>query len=163
MNMFNNTTYTRERRKKLYEAGLCAQCGKNPHRLKHLFCEECSEKNRIRQRIRMLNPQLKSKTRQQTHNWKKTIHLQALEKIAKDNHLPFQCQCGCSVPEFLEINHINGNGSKEFKIAGGSSFYRQIIKGERSTNDLNILCKVCNAAYFLERKTGKKWKITYQG
>src|SRR3990167_217710 len=62
-----------------------------------------------------------------------------------------QCtKCGCNKPGLLEINHINGGGSKEYHAAGGSGgMYRAIANLERSTEDLELLCKVCNARHYL--------------
>lgn len=60
-----------------------------------------------------------------------------------------KCQnCGCNDEKLLEINHINGGGRKEFlKInggyTGGTNFYRAIVKGKRTLEDLNVLCRVC--------------------
>ena len=162
--MFNSTDYARKRRKRLHDQGLCAQCGKRPNLPNHLFCSECALKARIRERNRLANPEIRKQARERTHLWKKTMRIRALEKIAKDNNLPLKCPCGCDEIEFLEINHLNGYGSQEYKtVGGGSAFYRKIVRGERTTADLNILCKVCNAAYFLSKKTGKRWKIVYQG
>jgi len=66
-------------------------------------------------------------------------------------------RCGCDNIPLLEINHINGGGLKEFE--GGKyarEFYRKIIRLERKVDDLEILCRVCNAWHYLELKTGKK-------
>lgn len=57
--------------------------------------------------------------------------------------------CGCDVREALEINHIYGGGGKEYKNTEYTQFYRNIIKGKRSTDDLELTCKVCNARHYL--------------
>lgn len=159
--MFNMTDYMRARRKKLLGQGLCAQCGKYPNRIGFQFCEKCAKKVRDRQSKRIKNPEIKARARATTHLWKKTIHVRALEKIAQDNSLPLKCPCGCDILEILEINHVNGGGHADLR-KGGSSFCRDIVFGKRSTKDLNILCKVCNIALYTEKKTGRKWKISFQ-
>ena len=67
-----------------------------------------------------------------------------------------QCtKCGCNKPGLLEINHINGGGSKEYHAAGGSGgMYRAIANLEPLTEDLELLCKVCNARHYLELRHG---------
>lgn len=71
--------------------------------------------------------------------------------------------CGCDDAKFLEINHKNGGGNQE--VQGGrktGSFYLDIYKGRRKTNDLELLCKVCNALHYLELKNGKlPFKVTW--
>ena len=66
---------------------------------------------------------------------------------------------------WLEIDHLNGNPNKEGKSAG--SFYRKIVVGLRSVEDLRILCRRHNLYYsaFLfgrknlyGNKSGWKWK-----
>jgi hypothetical protein len=52
----------------------------------------------------------------------------------------------------LEINHKNGGGAREVKQ--GNRFNCDIISGRRSIDDLEILCKPCNAVHYLELKYG---------
>lgn len=70
-----------------------------------------------------------------------------------------KCQrCGCSNYDLLEINHKNGDGHKERKKnKGGSGMIRAVIKGERSIEDLNLLCRPCNLVDAAERISGKKY------
>lgn len=69
---------------------------------------------------------------------------------------PVCVRCGCDDPRLLEINHINGGGNTELKESGkGSmSMYYAIAKGTRSTDDLELLCRPCNALHYLETKFG---------
>jgi hypothetical protein len=60
-------------------------------------------------------------------------------------------RCGCDRPELLEINHKNGGGRKDLV---GKWFYRAIVKLERDTGDLELLCRPCNAIHYLESKYG---------
>ncbi len=63
--------------------------------------------------------------------------------------------CGCTELEFLELNHINGGGSKEFKRIG-NHLYELLLRGERSQEDYEVLCRVCNALDHLKRKNPGK-------
>jgi len=71
-------------------------------------------------------------------------------------------RCGCDDKRLLEINHKNGGGSEEYgRNSKGKSlkrssvtFYYSILDGRRSTDDLEILCKPCNAIHYLELKYG---------
>jgi hypothetical protein len=70
--------------------------------------------------------------------------------------------CGCDRPELLEVNHINGGGGKEIRASAGK-FYQQIVKLQRPVDDLNLLCKVCNALHAIELKFGKLPFEVYYG
>ena len=64
-------------------------------------------------------------------------------------------RCGCDTIELLEINHKNGGGLKEVKRSN-QKFYTSILNGSRTTDDLNILCKMCNILHYIEMKYGKQ-------
>src|SRR3990167_11066355 len=68
-------------------------------------------------------------------------------------------RCGCDELDYLEFNHKNGGGAKEFrensKIKGYLGMTDQLLTGKRIGNDIEILCRVCNALEFLERKSDK--------
>jgi hypothetical protein len=55
--------------------------------------------------------------------------------------------CGYDNKRFLEINHKNGKNG----IHGehGHAFWTQIALGRRKTDDLEMICKVCNTKYYL--------------
>lgn len=61
--------------------------------------------------------------------------------------------CGCDKQELLEINHINGGGTKE--NAHPAKFYYGILRGERRIEDLELRCKICNALHYLEMQYGR--------
>ena len=61
--------------------------------------------------------------------------------------------CGCNKPEFLEVNHINGGGSKENERS--SKFYSDLLAGRRRIEDLELRCKICNILHYSERIYGK--------
>ncbi|WP_428323610.1 hypothetical protein [Nitrosopumilus sp.] len=54
------------------------------------------------------------------------------------------CKCGRNDLSILEIHHTNNNGSEDRKNRKGDKFYDDIIQGRRKTDDLDILCVVCN-------------------
>ncbi len=89
------------------------------------------------------------------HNAK--IKLMVLQKVSGQEK-PACVNCGCDDVRCLEVNHKNGGGRKEqqsYWKTGGYSYYRAILCGDRQTDDLNVLCKVCNNLHALELKYGK--------
>lgn len=62
-------------------------------------------------------------------------------------------RCGCDNPSLLEVNHKDGGGAKEIK-GRSQQFYRDITSLRRKTDDLELLCKPCNAVHALELKHG---------
>lgn len=62
--------------------------------------------------------------------------------------------CGCDDESLIEINHINGGGTKE--IRSGYSYVFAIIKGRRKVDDLNLLCKLCNTLHYIDMKYGRE-------
>jgi predicted RNA-binding Zn-ribbon protein involved in translation (DUF1610 family) len=63
-------------------------------------------------------------------------------------------RCGCDNPALLEINHKEGGGAKDLKNGRGSAFYSSISQLKRGVDDLELLCKPCNAVHALELKHG---------
>jgi predicted RNA-binding Zn-ribbon protein involved in translation (DUF1610 family) len=63
-------------------------------------------------------------------------------------------RCGCDDQRLIEINHKNGGGGKELR-GNSHKFYISIARLKRTTDDLELLCRVCNAAHFLESKYGE--------
>ena len=126
-------------------------------------CENCGHTIDARKRKGKIN----AKRRKQWENWLKTVdwkkHRQ--EQNAKERirvllivgRKEVKCiRCGCDDIRLLEINHKNGRGAIEYE--GGRymrEFYRKIIRLERNVDDLEILCRVCNAWHYLELKFGK--------
>ena len=79
-----------------------------------------------------------------------------LEVLAKIDPTMKCANCGCDDTRFLEINHIKGGGKKEQKKLGASQNLVSLIQqGKRGTDDLNLLCRPCNALDHLERVNGK--------
>lgn len=72
-------------------------------------------------------------------------------------------RCRCDRPELLEINHKNGGGAKEIKV-NPSKFYWDIVALRRRVDDLELLCKVCNALHALELRFGRlPFEVRYIG
>jgi DNA mismatch repair ATPase MutS len=67
-------------------------------------------------------------------------------------------RCGCDELDFLEFNHIGGNGCKDHRENKNVPIMDRILTKKRNTNDLEIVCRVCNALDFLERKNNKQSK-----
>lgn len=86
--------------------------------------------------------------------------LRVLEMVGKGI---LKCsRCGCDVIALLEINHINGGGAQEVKRKN-TVFYGKILRGDRSLDDLNILCKMCNILHYVELKFGKQhFRLTWE-
>ncbi len=62
-------------------------------------------------------------------------------------------RCGVDDPRILEINHLNGGGRAERRASEhDQNLYGPILRGERDLDDLNLLCRPCNAIDEIERK-----------
>ncbi len=66
---------------------------------------------------------------------------------------PVCTRCGCDDSRLIEINHKAGGGKKK---EGGNfkKLYVEIASGRRDTEDLELLCRPCNAIHYLESKYG---------
>lgn len=62
-------------------------------------------------------------------------------------------RCHCDRPELLEINHKNGGGQRDLR-GRSQQFYRDIALLKRPIDDLELLCKPCNAVHALELQHG---------
>ena len=93
-------------------------------------------------------------------DYQKKLREKAIEKLGG----PKCANCGCNINEILEINHIKGNGRKERKkYKNYHSFFRAIIKERVNIGDYNVLCRVCNAKYYVEEKFGiKNYEIKFK-
>jgi len=82
-------------------------------------------------------------------NWHANVRKKALSIIGNGK---LECvRCGCNILSFLEINHKNGGGTTETRKLG-SHLVHNIVKGSRKIEDLELLCKPCNAIHALELK-----------
>ncbi len=66
-------------------------------------------------------------------------------------------RCGYTDWRALQINHINGGGHADRKrYSTFYAFYRAILTGERSKDDLELLCANCNTIHGFELREKKK-------
>jgi len=99
------------------------------------------------------------KHRDRQRNYIRKMRLRVIEKLGG------KCvNCGCDNPNALEMNHINGGGSKEYRERHGAlqkTLYYEILNGKR--NDIELTCKICNALHYLVKIKGleNKWTIIY--
>ena len=83
-----------------------------------------------------------------------------LKALALVGNGKIECvRCGCNEPELLEINHKNGGGHKEYKLLG-ITMISAILYHNRTTDDLELLCKPCNSIHYLELKLQKSIPLT---
>mgnify|MGYP001609670019 CR=1 FL=1 len=87
--------------------------------------------------------------------------IRVMQKIS--NNKIISCEnCGCNIEKLLEINHKHGGGRKEMRNYKPTIFYSNILKSKRKTDDLNVLCKICNILHYCELKYGKlPYKIMF--
>jgi len=72
-------------------------------------------------------------------------HKEAVEKLGG------KCVvCGIDDIRVLQINHLHDKGHKEKLSKGAISFYRNIVNGKRSIDDLDIRCANHNILYEYE-------------
>lgn len=67
-------------------------------------------------------------------------------------------RCGISDARILTINHLHGGGVAELKRLTNRVFYRMILAGERTTEDLNVLCVNCNTVHDYECGQSRRGK-----
>lgn len=101
------------------------------------------------------------RVREYNREKRKAVRLKALLAVGRGN---LRCSnCACSEVSLLEINHLKGGGRHEFgKYKEG--FYRRIASGQRPVDDLNLLCKVCNALHAVhlnKPQLAKRFTITW--
>ena len=103
----------------------------------------------------------KENMKQYQKKYKIKIRDKVLNVISNDN--PHCIRCGCDDKRFLEINHKNGGGHQEKQVSNNKLFYKDILIGRRKINDLELLCRVCNARHYLELKFGElPYEIFYK-
>ena len=81
------------------------------------------------------------RNREKTREWSQR-HTHRV-KMAAITALGGKCaRCGFLDWRALQINHINGGGSKEYRSRHAEDIYKDVIRGTR--NDLELLCANCN-------------------
>jgi len=115
----------------------------------------------IKQRMKEHNqlPEIKAHIKERRLKYHREMKLKVFEMLGGAKCV----NCGCEDFDILEINHIDGYGKKEVRRLG-RSLYEEIYLGRRKTDDLNVLCRVCNALDYLMRKkpeSAKRLKIIW--
>jgi len=79
-------------------------------------------------------------------NNRNKLKKQAYEIISNYHNSEIKCwRCGESLIEALTIGHINNDGKQDRLVHGtGETFFRKIISGIRSCENLKIECFNCN-------------------
>ena len=137
------------------------------------YCKDCKREIRRKYYLEHRNEILKKTMRWERENpdkrrvirrrYEQNIRIRVLTQIAGSDN-PKCVNCGCDDMRFLEVNHIDGGGHAEQRKYKTKTFYRRILDGSRKTDDLNILCRVCNALYYLETRYGKPpMEVTWKG
>jgi len=124
------------------------------------YCKECVKKHTADYQKRDgFNEKMATYMRTEYQRLK----LKAFKKVSKNGII--KCvTCGCSFLPILQINHKNGGGRKEKKrYTSQRDFYRHIVKGSRKVDDLEVLCRVCNAKHYVELKYALKYTVSFLG
>jgi len=135
-NKINRNEYIRKQmkalRNKRKQNNLCQDCGKLPPEAPYLLCENCREERRIRNHIY---------DKKRRDNARKIVY----------SHYGNKCVCcGCDIPEFLTIDHINNGGHAHRRSLGISSTYNfniWLIKNS-FPDEFQILCYNCNCGRY---------------
>jgi len=133
------------------------RCAKERERLRQYVQNNRSYVNRLRREWYRRDPARTAKIESEKRKKKRQ---RALLLVGRG--LVKCINCGCNKPEFLEVNHINGGGSKENERS--SKFYSDLLAGRRGIEDLELRCKICNILHYSERIYGKlPHKIIWPG
>lgn len=149
----------------------CPNChaeNRNPNKVASACCHDCNHRIDFRTRVGFSQERLNKlkiwcriDNNKNVHAAKTRIRdrLNILKKVGRGS---IKCvNCGCDDYRIIEINHINGGGTKE-KNRTNRQFFRDILNNHRTIDDLNLLCRVCNAEHFINLKFGiKNFKIIY--
>jgi hypothetical protein len=92
--------------------------------------------------------------REKQHQYDKKAHRRLRAKVFEVLGGAQCCNCGCTVFEILEVNHINGGGRRELKVKQTRQLYRDIIYRRVKQDNYNVLCRVCNALHYVETVLG---------
>jgi hypothetical protein len=131
----NNKDRIKSLNKKRYEERRSTPEGLQKHKERSLLYTK---------KYRESNPDKVTKSRKSQYTGRR---LKALEMIGGASCV----YCGCDVLSFLEINHKNGDGCKEWKKMGAGIVDR-LLNGTRSTDGLEVACRVCNNLHYLQLK-----------
>jgi hypothetical protein len=115
-----------------------------------------SEKYKAYRKIYTKLPYVMELNNNRTKATRKKMRLEALYIVGNGK---IECaRCGCNDIRAIEINHIGCNAYSE---TGKSNIATNIVKGKRKIDDLNLLCRVCNAAYYIEKRYNIKYSVKW--
>lgn len=152
----------------------CKECSKYiPNRMSHGYCRNCYEQlrrktdptynhkvrnyNKLSMRKRRTKKEIRLKQYQTNRKCRINNRNKALLMVGRG---VIRCgNCGSDDRRLLQINHINGGGTKERwnnrrSERGSTTFVQEIVNRKRGINDLEIRCGVCNWLHFYELKYG---------
>ena len=122
---------------------ICSQCNivLNEQNIYHtrLLCKNCY---RLYKKEYNKNPKNRALKNLST---RKSIIMNRISIIKYYSHGKFECS-RCKIKDFrlLDLDHINGGGSKEHrKYPGSTVFYKKIIK-DGFPSKFQVLCRNCN-------------------
>lgn len=115
------------------------------------------DKNRRREYLRKYRKIWEEKNPERTKKKYLKYHANLRKKAINILGGPKCSNCGCTVFEILEINHLNGGGRKEARSGKATfSYLRDIIHGRVDVKKYDILCRVCNSLHYVEQLLGIK-------
>ena len=112
----------------------------------------------IRDRVARYARNYRAKHPEKTKEARRTQYVRRKLRAIKMVGNPLCVRCGCDEVDFLEFNHVGGGGCIDWRANGGQSPMERLLSGKMSSVGLEILCRVCNAVEFLERKNKKSAK-----
>lgn len=138
-----------QRRKGLRDKSACVDCGRKTKSTKagKSMCKKCSAKDNKR-------------TRENKRSLKEGVFLA---------YGGWKCNCcGETTKEFLQIDHINGNGRQHRSQIGGGQYLCQWLKRNGFPDGFQILCANCNFGKLMNRgvcphKQQKEAAVTPEG
>jgi hypothetical protein len=155
--------YQRRLTKAKMEKHLCLRCNqvKTENRWNKTLCEECTQ--RVSSRFKRWRNENPEKEHKRNKTVRQRMRLKALQKIS-GQEIPKCFYCNCQDMRVLEINHKNCDRRKRGEHGTMNySFWRKIVRGERDTKDLEVVCKLHNWSYYLEKEFGLRFQITFLG
>ncbi len=108
--------------------GLCVRCGK-ANDARTVRCNSCKQK-------------AKDNNAKLWRKYNRELKIEVMEHYGG-------CRCACcgeTTIEFLQIDHVNGNGSKHRKEIGGGNKMYKWLKRNGYPSGFQVLCANCNFA-----------------
>ena len=145
-----------------------SKCNKNKDRLQY-NCKLCQRKwrkeyyRKNKEKIYQNTMRWRRKNREKTNKRTREWLLGRRKKVLDILGGQVCVMCGCDDIRVLQIHHVNGDGSKEYKEKGQYQIYSSILKGERSVEDLEVRCRLCNIHEYIQRAYGIDFSIKWLG